>query len=170
MDSTDMLESVETPGETEDIWYAQEMEDSAEDQGDTGEMAGLPVEDWDYQQPRRGQVRIGVILAIHDQEIIVDVGAKRDGIVPYSDLQRMSPEAIQAFHVGDKVPVYVLRPEDQDGNLLVSLNMARQEQAWLRARQLAESGDVFEERVIGYNKGGLVVPLEDIRGFLPASR
>jgi small subunit ribosomal protein S1 len=170
MDSTDMLASVETPEEMDDILYAQEMEDSAEDQDHTGEMAELPVEDWDYQQPRRGQVRIGVILAIRDQEIIVDVGAKRDGVVPYSDMQRMGPEAIAGLSVGDEVPVYVLRPEDQDGNLLVSLNMARQEQAWLRARKMAESGEVFEEQVIGYNKGGLVVPLDDIRGFVPASQ
>jgi small subunit ribosomal protein S1 len=48
--------------------------------------------------------------------------------------------------------------------------MARQEQAWLRARELADSDQVFEEQVIGYNKGGLVVPVGDIRGFIPASQ
>ncbi len=98
------------------------------------------------------------------------MGAKRDGVVPLADLQRMDPEALAKLSVGDKVPVYVLRPEDQDGNLMVSLYQARQEKDWQRARELAESGEVWEEQVIGYNKGGLVIPLGGIRGFVPASQ
>ena len=140
------------------------------DAGQGGEMAELAMEDWDYQRPRRGEVRDGTILAIHDQEIIVDVGAKRDGIVPYADLQRMEPEALQRLSVGDSVPVYILRPEDQEGNLLVSLFLARQSAAWKRAQELAESGEVWEAEVEGYNKGGLVVPIGDVRGFVPASQ
>jgi len=171
MDSSHTLTSVETSENVlEDVLYAQEIQDLAPDQAGTGEMRELPVEDWDYQRPRRGQVRTGVILAIREQEIIVDVGAKRDGIVPYSDMQRLGAEALATLSVGKQIQVYVLRPEDQDGNLLVSLNMARQEQAWQRARELAESDQVFEEGVIGYNKGGLVVPVGDIRGFIPASQ
>ena len=137
---------------------------------EAAEMGGMPMEDWDYRRPRRGEVRSGVILSIRDQEIIVDVGGKRDGIVPYADLQRLSDEERAALSVGDEVLVYVLRPEDQDGNLLLSLNMARQEQSWRRAQELADSGEVWEGEVVGYNKGGLVVPLDDIRGFVPASQ
>jgi small subunit ribosomal protein S1 len=149
---------------------AAEVDAVAPEQADAAEMGELPVEDWDYQRPKRGQVRNGVILAIEEQEIIVDVGAKRDGVVPYADMQRMGPEALAPLSVGDEVPVYILRPEDQDGNLLVSLFLARQEHAWLRAAKLAESGEVWEGEVIGYNKGGLVIPLDDIRGFVPASQ
>jgi small subunit ribosomal protein S1 len=135
-----------------------------------GEMGELPVEDWDYQRPKRGQVRSGVILSIEGQEIIVDVGAKRDGIVPYADMQRMGDEGLADLSVGDQVSVYVLRPEDREGNLLVSLYLARQEQAWQRARDKAEKGEAWEVQVIGFNKGGLVVPVDDIRGFVPASQ
>ncbi len=142
----------------------------APQQHGTSQMGGLPVEDWDYQQPKRGEIRTGVILAITDQEIIIDVGAKRDGQVPLADLQRMSPEALAKLSVGDKVPVYVLRPEDQDGNLMISLYQARQEKDWLRAQELAKSGEVWEEEVVGFNKGGLVIPLGGIRGFVPASQ
>ena len=133
-------------------------------------MGELPVADWDYQRPQRGQVRSGVILAIENQEIIVDVGAKRDGIVPYGDLQRLGDEVLASLSVGDRLPVYILQPEDRDGNLLVSLFLARQDHAWIRARELAESGESWEAKVIGYNKGGLVVPVDDIRGFVPASQ
>jgi small subunit ribosomal protein S1 len=140
------------------------------DEADASEMGELPVEDWDYQRPRRGEVRPGIILTKGEQEIIVDVGAKRDGIVPFADMQRMGAEAIAALKVGDELPVYIMRPEDQDGNLLVSLYLARQEQAWVHAQELADSGEVWEEEVIGFNKGGLVVPVNEIRGFVPASQ
>jgi small subunit ribosomal protein S1 len=128
------------------------------------------MEDWDYQRPKRGEVRDGVILAIHEQEIIVDVGAKRDGVVPFADMQRLGDEAIAELSVGDELPVYILRPEDKDGNLLVSLFMARQEKAWNQAQQLAEKGEFVENDVVGYNKGGLVLPVGDIQGFIPASQ
>jgi small subunit ribosomal protein S1 len=141
-----------------------------DEEEDQSEMGGIPVEDWDYQRPKRGEVRMGIILSIDEQEIIADVGAKRDGIVPYADMQRMGEEALAELRVGSEVPVYVLRPEDKEGNLLISLYMARQQQAWIHAQELADSGEIWEEEVIGYNKGGLVVPLEEIRGFIPASQ
>ncbi|NIV38599.1 MAG: S1 RNA-binding domain-containing protein, partial [Anaerolineae bacterium] len=137
---------------------------------DMSQMGSIPVEDWDYQRPKRGEVRTGIILSIGEQEIIIDVGAKRDGIVPYADMQRMGEEALAELRVGSEVPVYVLRPEDQEGNLLISLFMARQQKAWIRAQELADSGEIWEGTVIGYNKGGLVIPVDEIRGFVPASQ
>lgn len=165
--SADEMSPLEEQGEN---LYGGEPTELEVEPVEAAEMGELPVEDWDYQQPRRGQLRNGVILAIRDQEIIVDVGAKREGIVPYTDMQRLGRDALAKLSVGDTVPVYVLRSEDQDGNLVVSLNMARQEQAWLRAHELAESGALFEDRVIGYNKGGLVMSVGDLRGFIPASQ
>lgn len=176
-DDTDELErpqAIEVEGAGQDTAdeveepQAAEVEAAGQDGGD--EMANLPVEDWDYQRPERGEVRPGIILSVSEQEVIVDIGGKRDGIVPYSDLQRMGAEKVARLSPGDEVLVYVLRPEDQDGNLVLSLNMARQEKAWRRAQELADSGEVWEGQVEGYNKGGLVVPLEDIRGFVPASQ
>lgn len=137
---------------------------------DAGEMGELAVEDWDYQRPRRGEIRQGIILSVEEQEIIVDVDAKRDGIVPFADMQRLGAEAVAALSPGDEVDVFILRPEDKEGNLIVSLFQARQAHAWTKARELAEGGDVFEGKVIGYNKGGLVVPVGEIRGFVPASQ
>jgi len=165
-----MAAEAKTQGEGETVSVVYQAGIVEEPGQGGGEMAELAMEDWDYQRPRRGEVRDGTILAIHDQEIIVDVGAKRDGIVPYADLQRMDPEALKQLRVGDSVPVYILRPEDQEGNLLVSLYLARQSAAWKRAQELAESGEVWEAEVEGYNKGGLVVPIGEVRGFIPASQ
>ena len=171
MDQIQEMTGVANPDDgSNDERAGEDQEILDPEQGAAAEMGELAVEDWDYQLPKRGQVRVGVILTIEAQEIIIDVGDKRDGIVPFADMQRMGPEALAELSVGDEVPVYILRPEDRDGNLLISLFMARQEKAWLRAQALAESGEVWEGVVDGYNKGGLVVPLDDIRGFVPASQ
>lgn len=161
----------QTPeGPAMDAVYEEEEGFLPLDEADAAEMGDLPVEDWDYQRPRRGEVRTGVIVTIREQEIIVNVGDKRDGIVPFADMQRMGAEALARLSPGDTVPVFIIQPEDQDGNLLVSLYLGKQEEAWRQAQELAESGQVWEGQVIGYNKGGLLVPVGDIRGFIPASQ
>jgi small subunit ribosomal protein S1 len=163
---------VEDGGSEQELKIVLERGDTGSPEGATSspEMEELPMEDWDYQRPRRGQVRPGVILAIRDQEIIIDVGAKRDGIVPYADMQRLGPEAVEALSVGQEIPVHILRPEDKEGNLLVSLFLARQAAAWEKAQGLFENGTAWEVEITGYNKGGVVVPLDEIRGFVPASQ
>jgi small subunit ribosomal protein S1 len=168
------------PGSEQNAGKASEDVEIIFERGDTGfqeeedtdapEMEDLDMEDWDYQRPRRGQIRSGVILDIRDQEIIVDVGAKRDGVVPYADMQRLGQEAVDGLSSGDEVPVYIMRPEDQEGNLLVSLFLARQAQAWEIAQEMYEKGEAWEVEVSGYNKGGLVAPVHEIRGFIPASQ
>jgi small subunit ribosomal protein S1 len=149
---------------------AGEMASAPAPQAATPEMGGLPMQDWDYQKPKRGQIRPGVILSIGEQEIIVGLDAKRDGVVPYGDIQRIGPEAVARLSVGDRVDVFVLQTEELEGNLVVSIYQARQMRDWQLAAELAERGEILEVPVIGHNKGGLVVPVGELRGFVPASQ
>jgi len=64
----------------------------------------------------------------------------------------------------------VVTPEDQNGNLILSFIRAVEEQSWQEAKDYLESGESFESEIVGYNKGGLIVPLSTIRGFIPASQ
>ena len=127
-------------------------------------------EEYDYKRPKRGDIRYAEVVRIDDAEIIVDIGGKREGVVPKYDLQKMGAEARAEIEVGDKVPVYVLRPESADGNVIVSLNMARTVEDWRRAEKLLEEGDIFEGTVSGHNKGGLLVYFGQIRAFVPSSQ
>jgi len=127
-------------------------------------------EEYDYERPRRGAIRQGVVLSIEPQQIVVDVRAKRDGVVPESDLVRLGESELSAIVVGDEILVYVLRPEDNDGNVIVSVNMALLHRDWLRAEELFKSGEIYEGEVGNCNKGGLVVPFGRISGFVPASQ
>ncbi|MFN8420737.1 MAG: S1 RNA-binding domain-containing protein [Anaerolineae bacterium] len=118
------------------------------------------------EQPDRGDILTGTILTIDSQGIIVDVGMKRDGVVPRSDLERMEG---MVFKVGDDVTVVVMHPEDQDGNLVVSISQARQSEDWVKAEELLESGEIVEGIVTDANRGGLIIPFGNLRGFVPAS-
>lgn len=122
----------------------------------------------DYDMPQVGDIRTGVIVASTPQGLIIDLGLKRDGIVPQSDLAKLEPEERDALKVNDEVPVYVIQTEDPEA-LVVSIHLARLNQDWIEAEALLESGQVYEGEVIGYNKGGVIVPFGRIRGFVPIS-
>ncbi len=126
----------------------------------------LLEESFAFEQPERGDLLNGTVLAIDNQGIIVDVGMKRDGVVPRNDLERM--EGME-FHVGDEVAVVVVNPEDIDGNLILSVSQARQSEDWTKAEELLQSGEIWEGIVTDANRGGLIVPFGNLRGFVPAS-
>ncbi len=136
----------------------------------TQTMADLLSEEYTYQRPQRGEIRTGTVMSVSPNEIVVDVGVKREGLVSSRDLERLSDEDLAAISVGDQVPVYVVKPEDQDGNLIVSLYLAEVELDWQKAAEYLENKEIFEGEVSGYNKGGLIVPFGKIRGFVPASQ
>jgi small subunit ribosomal protein S1 len=123
----------------------------------------------DYNLPRRGEIRTATILQIEEREIIVDLGAKQDGIVPFTDIERMDDEFKDTLKVGEDVPVYVINPSDANNNLIVSINMGLQRYDWEKARQLLESEEVVDVTVTGYNKGGLLVRWRRLEGFIPSS-
>lgn len=122
-----------------------------------------------YTPPRRGEIRTATILQIEEREIIVDLGAKQDGIVPYTDIERMDREFREKLAVGEDVPVYVVNPRDANDNLIVSINMGLQRYDWEKARELLQSEMPVDVTVTGYNKGGVLVRWNRLEGFIPSS-
>jgi len=125
--------------------------------------------EYDYQRPKRGEIRDGIILRKDEDQIIVDIGAKREGIVPQKDLEKIGPETVAELSVGDEISVYVLSPESRDGDVIVSINMARQMADWDQAEKLMRSDEILEKKVTGFNKGGILVQVGQIQGFIPRS-
>jgi len=124
---------------------------------------------YDYQLPKRGDIQIGVIIEIGDRGAIVDAGFKRDGIVPASDLDRLDEETLASLQPGDEVDVAVTKPQDEEGRLILSIYQALVREDWQRAEQMLEEGELYEGKISGFNRGGLLVPFGRIRGFIPAS-
>ncbi len=125
--------------------------------------------DFSYSPPRRGEIREATILQIDEREIIVDLGAKQDGIVPSQDLDRMEDSFRASLEAGASIPVYVVNPRDQNDNLIVSINMGLQRYDWEKARELLSSQDPVDVKVSGYNKGGALVRWNRLEGFIPSS-
>ncbi|MDY6878113.1 MAG: S1 RNA-binding domain-containing protein [Chloroflexota bacterium] len=125
--------------------------------------------DYDYACPRRGQVRHAVVLSISENDVIVDLGTKRDGIVPRRDLELLDETYRTGLHAGDRVPVCVLTTSGRHGELIVSLKQGLVQQDWLRAQEYLESGEVCEAKVTEVNRGGVIVPFGRLRGFVPNS-
>jgi small subunit ribosomal protein S1 len=124
----------------------------------------------DYKSLKYGDVMDGVIMHLDREEILVDIGSKSEGIVPSREYSSLSPEERQALAVGDTILVFVVQPENPEGHAVVSIDRARQEKSWRRLQELHEANEVIEAEVTNYNKGGLLVNLDGVRGFVPASQ
>ena len=140
---------------------------STEESNFLEEYADL-IDQHDYAMPEVGDIREGIIVAINQQGLIVDLGLKRDGLAPTSDLNKLEPEEREALKVNEEVMVYIVNT-DQPDSLEVSIHMARLNQDWINAEELMESGEIIESEVMGYNKGGAIVPYGRLRGFIPIS-
>ena len=119
-------------------------------------------------QPQTGDIRHGVVVDKRAGELLVDIGYKSEGIVTGREVDRLEDE-FREMTIGDEVPVYVMR-EDREGNLLLSISRARAESDWKHAEELLESQDMFTGSVSGFNRGGVIVKIGQVRGFVPASQ
>jgi small subunit ribosomal protein S1 len=137
---------------------------------ETNPMAALLDTDYGLNMPLRGEIREGVIARITPGEILVDVGAKSEGVITGRELDNLEEAARKALTTGQKILVYVMDPEDRNGNIVLSLTRAREEQDWRDAEALLASQDVYSGAVAGFNKGGLIVKLGNVRGCVPASQ
>jgi len=116
----------------------------------------------------RGQIVDGLIVQLDDQGALVDVGTKSEGHIPANEMGATTHEDGRPLAVGDRVPVFVVRAEDEEGSPVLSKRMADYESTWHRLTRAHEQRQVISAMVTDRVKGGLVVDL-GVRGFLPAS-
>ena len=160
-----MEESQTLAGQGVDEQNTMEEMPEQESMAELLEQEGLGI---DF--PKAGEMRTGVIAEISNSEILVSVGAKSEGVIAGREFDQMDPEERANLKVGDEIPVYVLSPEDKNGNLVLSVTRAREEMDWDHAEELLQSAEPFESTIAGYNKGGLIVSIGSLRGFVPASQ
>jgi small subunit ribosomal protein S1 len=128
------------------------------------------LDEYDYARPQRGELRDGLIMQIEENGVLVSIGTKREGVIPSQDLRQMGEEFISALKVGEPIQVYVQDPENREGDLVLSLTMVQVAKDWELASKLHEEGGIVQGKVVGFNKGGLLVQFNRIRGFVPASQ
>ena len=143
--------------------------DQSQSQTDLEIFENYLAADTDFDIPERGDLREGVIVEIRPNELLVNIGGKRDGIVPQSDLSKLDPEFVKQMHEGQTVDVVISKHPEDDGFYQLSMADALQQRDWLTAQKMLDSGEISSHKVIGYNKGGLTVEFFNLRGFVPAS-
>lgn len=127
------------------------------------------LETYMYDEPRRGQILTGTVLEVRRDEIILDVGLKRDAIVGRRDLVRLPDDYLEQIEKGQEVQAVVLVPYDAEGELVVSINKALEQEDWKRAQEYLEADTMTESRVVDVNKGGMLVRFNRLMGFVPNS-
>ncbi|PWH17882.1 MAG: 30S ribosomal protein S1 [Anaerolineae bacterium] len=120
--------------------------------------------------PSQGEIRKGVIASISPTQILVSVGSKSEGVITGRELEQIPTSERESLTVGQEIPVYVLDPEDKNGNIVLSYVRAREAMGWELVEAMQASGETFEGKIEGYNKGGLIVLVHGLRGFIPASQ
>ena len=161
------MDTPEYRSEAEQSHDSQQQSDTAADQEQA--VAGSQAEMEGQVSPlASGQIVEGLIVHIDEQGALVDVGTKSEGHIPREELADGKTDEGKPLAIGDRIAVYVVRPEDEEGSPVLSKKRADYERVWQRVIEAHETGAVLTGMVVDRVKGGLVVDL-GLRGFLPAS-
>lgn len=118
----------------------------------------------------RGDIVEGTVVDVRDGLVVVDIGFKSEGIVAGRELKSDILDW-RTLKAEDKIMVYVVKPEDEEGQLILSIRRTQQASAWLNLEKAKRDNDVIESTVVESNNGGLIVEIgKDIRGFIPTSQ
>lgn len=158
-------------GNLEDILMSRKGGRAGKEEFDYQSMAELMDQTYNLKALKRGDIVEGTVVHVSPHEILVDIGAKSEGVVSLRELEQMEPDELRKIKVGDQVLACVLNPESQEGGgPVLSLKRAELEKDWRLSEKCFQEGRIVECTVSAYNRGGLIVHLGKVRGFVPASQ
>ncbi|MGI6064121.1 S1 RNA-binding domain-containing protein [Blautia sp.] len=118
-----------------------------------------------------GDILNGTVVSVDEKEVILDLGYYAEGVIPADAYSREPGFSLkEAVHPGDEISATVVRKDDGNGNILLSRVEASDILAWKKIREYKESGEVLDVVVKGITNAGVIAYVEDIRGFIPASK
>jgi small subunit ribosomal protein S1 len=116
-------------------------------------------------QWRRGDIAEGVVVSTNLGELLVDIGAKSEAVIPLDEVPQTKVPS-----VGETVFAYVLSGEDQEERVILSLTRGHAERGWRTLNKRFWDGQTVEGEVVGHTSSGLVVKVEGVRGLVPRSQ
>jgi len=119
---------------------------------------------------RRGDVVEGIVVHVDRDEILVDVGTKAEAVIPAHESGVSAGELRSVASVGDTIVAMVLETEDREGHAVLSLARAQTERGWRTLQHAFEENEALEAPVVDFNKGGAIVNISGVRGFVPLSQ
>src|SRR6266704_6399573 len=132
------------------------------------DFAAMLEESYIERSPAEGAVVKGVIVAVENDFVVVDVGLKTEGRVPVKEFS--APGQNATIKVGDEVEVYVERVENALGEAVLSRDKARREESWTRLEKAFQDSGRVSGVIFGRVKGGFTVDLDGAVAFLPGSQ
>jgi small subunit ribosomal protein S1 len=146
---------------------------------DSPEMADMDeIQDMgellDSMQPlkplSRGDIVEGIVMRSDGDGILINIGHKSEGIVPPGEMRSTTREGVEPPKLGDEIVVVVMKGETGENGAILSIDLALGEKGWKVLEKAAESGEVLTGTILGFNRGGTVVEVEGVQGFVPMSQ
>lgn len=129
-------------------------------------MAQLLAErQWQPRVLAKGEAVEGVIAGVVSDSVLVDIGAKAEGMIPRKELI----DSGEKIEIGAKISAVVAQTEGDSGTVVLTVKKTVAERVWEQLQEKAESNEAVDVKGVGSNRGGLIVEYKGIRGFIPSS-
>ncbi len=123
-----------------------------------------------FTRINRGDIVKGEIIFVTDNEIMVNIHYKSDGIISRNELGIDPEEKLEDFYKpGDEIEVFILNIDDGEGNVVLSVKRVEEVKNWEELETNYNEGELLEAKVLRVVKGGLIAEVKGINGFIPAS-
>ena len=133
-------------------------------------MAEL-LQDHEPSKPlQRGDIVEGEVMRVDQDGILVNIGLKNEGVIPPREMRATPADRLQELQPGAEVLVYVIHSDTEEGQAILSLDKAQGEEGWRTLEKIVDTGETISGTIQGINKGGAVVDVEGVQGFIPLSQ
>ena len=159
-----------TAGASTPDWIIKEAVKAMDNLDNMDSMDMMEAIERSFTKINRGDIIEGEVLFVTDKEVMVNINYTSDGIISINELSNdpdVQPRDL--FSQGDKISVYVMRTDDGEGNVVLSSKRVKDMKSWDVLEEKFESGELLDVKVSRVVKGGLIVLVEGINGFIPAS-
>ena len=123
-----------------------------------------------FKKLKTGDIVTGVVVGVSDTEVTLDLNIYCEGIIRIDELSNDPKFSIKSIKTGDEITAVVISEDDGNGNILLSSKQAADELSWDKLQQMMDDGTVLTLKVGGIVNAGVIVYVEGIRGFIPASQ
>ena len=121
--------------------------------------------------PRGGELVTGRVHQVNDKEIIVNLGIKKDGMIPASEVSLEEGQTLtDLYHEGDEIKAKVLKTDDGDGTILLSKKKMEAGVHWEEIKTAYEEKTLIDVDVVRKVNGGVIAKYKEVSGFIPLSQ
>ena len=146
------------------------IEENREQMPAEEDMGQLLDQMGEMKSARRGDIVEGVVMRADSSDgLFVNIGQKSEAHVPVNEMRTVETDDISTL-AGASITAIVVRPESGDNPAILSVDRAVGEKGWQTLQKTMESGEVIEGKIAGFNRGGSIVEVEGVQGFVPMSQ